>query len=94
MTKHDEIAERLAEKFRTKYHENKGVDLTLPDKVVEVETFKNSLDQGVEQLQGSTKLRYLAVSKRLEKEAISKVEGTGVGVMSEFGKVLKRASSK
>ena len=39
-SKHDQIAKNLATKFGTKYKSNKGIDLVLPNRVIEVETKK------------------------------------------------------
>ena len=41
MSKHDEIANKLAKKFNTEYKSDKGIDLVLRDKVIEIETKKN-----------------------------------------------------
>lgn len=91
-SKHDQISEKLSSKFNTPYKANKGIDLVTPTRVVEVEVFKSTLDHGVKQVQNSSKARYLAVPKRTEKAALKKTKGTGIGVMSETGKIIKRAS--
>ncbi len=43
MSVHDQIAEKLAEKFNTEYKSHKGVDIVTKGKVIEVETKSNSL---------------------------------------------------
>lgn len=63
MSKHDEIANKLAKKFKTEYKSDKGIDLVTKDKVIEVETKKSSLSQGIGQVVKSQKARYLAVNK-------------------------------
>jgi len=94
MTKslHDQIAEKLATKFDTEYKSDKGVDLVTKTRVVEVETHKSTLDQGIDQISRSSKARYLAVPESLVKEAKEKTEGTGIGVMSGTGRIMKKAS--
>lgn len=92
MSKHDEIAERLANKFNTEYKSDKGIDIVTPKRVIEVEVHKSTLGQGIDQVEHSSKARYLAVPKTVQKETIALTKGTGIGVMSEFGKILKRAS--
>lgn len=63
MSKHDEIANKLAKKFKTEYKPDKGIDLVTKDKVIEVETKKSSLSQEIGQVVKSQKARYLAVNK-------------------------------
>lgn len=92
MSKHDQIAERLAKKFHTEYKSQKGIDLVLSNKVIEVEVFKSTLDDGVGQVVHSSKARYLAVPKRSEKAALEKTKGTGIGVMTEYGNIVKKAT--
>lgn len=94
MSKHDEIANKLAKKFKTEYKSDKGIDLVPKDKVIEVETKKSSLPQGIKQVIKSSKPRYLAVNKINIKNALKATEGTGVGVMSETGRIIKKASRK
>ncbi len=94
MTKHDEIANRLAKKLKTKYKSNKGIDLVIKDKVIEVETKKSGIYQGIKQVEKSSKARYLAVNKVNVKNAINATRGTGIGIMGEMGSIVKKASRK
>jgi len=94
MSKHDEIANKLAKKFKTEYKSDKGIDLVTPDKVIEVETKKASLSQGIGQVVKSQKARYLAVNKINIDNALEATKGTGVGVMGEAGRIIKKASRK
>jgi len=94
MSKHDEVAEKLAKKFHTEYKSDKGIDLVLPKKVIEVEVKKSGIQQGISQVERSTKARYLAVNKMNEKNALEATKNTGIGVMNESGRILKRASRK
>lgn len=94
MSKHDEIANKLAKKFKTEYKSDKGIDLVTPNKVIEVETKKASLSQGIGQVVKSQKARYLAVNKINVNNALEATKGTGVGIMSETGKIIKKASRK
>ena len=94
MSKHDEVANKLAKKFKTEYKSDKGIDLVLPKKVIEVETQKAGILQGIKQVEKSQKARYLAVNKININNAIQATEGTGIGIMSETGKIIKKASRK
>ena len=91
VTKHDRIANEIADKKGTVYHSDKGVDIRTPSQAIEVEVDAGKLKEGVRQLQGSTKARYLAVPNALVGEAIEYTDGTGVGVMNEHGRIKKRA---
>lgn len=94
MTKHDEIAKKLAKKFGTDYKANKGIDIVLPERVIEVETKKAGIQQGIKQVARSSKARYLAVNKPNVNNALAATQGTGIGVMGETGRIIKRASRK
>jgi len=94
MSKHDEIADKLAKKFKTEYKSDKGIDLVISDKVIEVETKKASLSQGIGQVIKSQKARYLAVNKININNALEATKRTGVGVMNETGRIIKKASRK
>jgi len=92
MSRHDEIANKLAKKFKIEYKSDKGIDLVLKDKVIEVETKKSSLSQGIGHVVKSQKVRYLAVNKINVSNALEVTKGTGVGVMGETGRIIKKAS--
>ncbi len=49
-TIHDKIAERLAKKFGTEYKKSKGIDIVTKNKVIEVETKKESIYQSINQV--------------------------------------------
>jgi len=94
MSKHDEVANKLAKKFNTEYKSNKGIDLVTLKQVIEVETKKAGINQGIKQVEKSSKARYLAVNKINISNALKATQGTGIGVMNERGKIIKRASRK
>jgi len=94
MSRHDEIANKLAKKLKTEYKSDKGIDLVTKDKVIEVETKKSGLLQGIKQVVKSPKPRYLAVNKINITNALEATKGTGIGVMSEAGRIIKKASRK
>ena len=52
-SKHDKIAESLAKKFRTDYKKHKGIDIVTDDRVIEVETSKEGIYQGINQVKRS-----------------------------------------
>jgi len=91
MTKHDQIANKLAKKFSTEYKSQKGIDIVLPKRVIEIETKKAGIQQGIRQVEKSSKARYIAVNKLNINNALEATKGTGIGVMSEAGKILKKA---
>lgn len=91
VTKHDRIAQEIAEKKGTEYHSDKGVDIRTPTQAIEVEVDPGKFKEGLQQLRGTTKSRYLAVPNELVQDAIEYTERTGVGVMNEHGRIKKRA---
>lgn len=91
LTKHDRIAQQIADKKGTEYHSDKGVDIRTSAQAIEVEVDAGKFKEGVQQLRGSTKARYLAVPNELVNEAIDYTKGSGVGVMNEHGRIKKRA---
>ncbi len=91
VTKHDKIANEIAEKKGTVYHTEKGADIRTPGQVIEVEVDAEKFKEGVRQLRGYQRAGYLAVPNRLVREAIEYTKGTGVGVMNEHGKIRKRS---
>ena len=92
--KHDKIAESLARKFGVKYKKHKGIDIVTKKRVVEVEVTKNGIYQGINQVKRSSKARYIAVDDKNLQNALNAMEGTGIGVMDENGKIIKRAGRK
>ena len=91
LTKHDRIAKEIAKKKKTEHHADRGVDIRTPRQAIEVETERGKFPEGVRQLQGTQKARYLAVPNPLVGEAIDYTQGTGVGVMNEHSRIKKRA---
>jgi len=91
LTKHDRIAKEIAKRKDAEYHSDRGVDIRTRIQAIEVEVDANNPKEGVRQLQGTKKARYLAVPNELVKEAIEYTKGTGVGVMNEHGRIRKRA---
>lgn len=91
VTKHDRIAKNIAEKKGAAYHSDKGIDIRTSTQAIEVEVDADQFKDGVRQLRGTNKARYLAVPSKLVKEAIDYTSGSGVGVMNEHGRIKKRA---
>jgi len=91
---HDQIAENLANKFGTEYKKHNGIDIVTKDRVIEVETTKSGIYQGIKQVKRSSKARYIAVDNRNIQNALDATEGTGIGVMDSKGRIIKRAGRK
>ena len=91
---HDQIAENLAKKFGTEYKKHKGIDIVTKDRVIEVETTKEGIYQGINQIKRSSKVRYIAVDDKNIQNALDATKGTGIGVMDSKGEVIKRARRK
>ncbi|HIC92335.1 MAG TPA: hypothetical protein EYP21_09820 [Syntrophaceae bacterium] len=93
-SKHDKIAENLAKRFGSEYKKHKGIDIVTRDRVIEVETTRNGIYQGINQVKRSSKARYIAVNDRNIENALNATKRTGIGVMNEKGKIIKKASRK
>jgi len=93
-SRHDQIAENLAKKFGTEYKKHQGIDIVTKKRVIEVETTKEGIYQGINQIKRSPKTRYIAVDEKNIQNALDTTEGTGIGVMDKNGRILKRARRK
>jgi len=92
-SKHDKIAETLAKKFGVEY-KKRGIDIVTNERVIEVETKKSSLYQGINQVKRSSKGRYIAVNDINMQNALDTIKGTGIGVMDEKGNIVKKTRRK
>ena len=90
-SQHDEIAEGLAKKFRTKYNRGKGPDIPGRNVVIEVETAANGVKDALRQLSGFKKSRYIALPKKETGAAKTRTKGLKVGIMDQHGNVVKPA---
>jgi hypothetical protein len=73
---------------------SKGADVVSPAQEIEVEVDQGKLDEGMQQLQGYRKQRYLAVPTNLVEATKEKTKGSRVDVMDETGRIRKRAGGK
>jgi len=92
-SEHDRITEWISKKEGTEYRPHRGIDI-VKDRVIEVETKKDTLFQELQQVIRSESPRYLAVNKPNIKNALEVTKGTGVGVMGARGRIIKKASRK
>ena len=91
MSTHDDIAKKIARKFKTDYNPGKGVDVQPPGKAIEVEPNLNSISDGIRQLQGHKRSRYISVPNRFVPEATERLKHTKIGVMDQNGNIKRRA---
>lgn len=91
ITKHNKIAKIIAKKKGVECNPGKGVDIKTRTQAIEVEIDAGKFKEGVRQLQGHRRARYLAVPNKLVKEAVEYTKGIKVGVMNEKGEIKKRA---
>lgn len=91
---HDEIADRLARKLKTK-HRSKGVDIVAQGRAMEVAVTEDDVYQSIDQLKRSRAAKkYVAVPADLIPKAKELLEGTGIGVMDTRGNIKKRFRKK
>ena len=93
-SKHDQIAKKLAQKLNTEYNKHEGMDIITKNRVIEVETTKSGIYQGINQVKRSSKARYIAVNKDNIRNALNATKNTGIGVMDENGNIIKKAGRK
>ncbi len=90
-TEHDKIAEKVAKALNTKYNRAKGPDINTPRLAAEVEVDIGKISEGLRQLQGFKKPRYIVIPDRHLKSTIIRTERLKTGVMDERGKIVKPA---
>jgi len=88
-SRHDQIAENLAKEFGAEYKKHQGIDIVTKKRVIEVETTKEGIYQGINQIKRSPKPRYMAVDDKNIQNALDTTEGTGIGVMDKNGRIIK-----
>ena len=91
LSKHDEIAKRLAKQEGTEYTPGQGPDVKGSRRVIEVAAHPGDMEDSMRQLQGFHKPRYVAVPSDLIEKAKQMTKGTQVGVMGPTGHIAKRA---
>ena len=81
-SRHDQIAENLAKKFGTEYKKHQWIDIVTKKRVIEVETTKKGIYQGMNQIKRSPKPRYIAVDEKNIQSALDVIGGVEPGVMA------------
>ncbi len=87
---HDDIARRIAKKVGGDYNSVKGPDIVTPQQVIEVGTDPHKVSEEMKQVARYQKPRYVAGPPRFVQAALEGTEGTGIGVMDDKGKIVKR----
>ena len=90
-TQHDRIARRVARLHGGKYARAKGADIIAPRLIGEVEVQSGKLGEGIRQLRGYKKPRYLVVPDELVPKAVSRTKDLKVGIMDQHGRIGKKA---
>lgn len=88
---HDMVANRLANKLGTK-HRGKGVDIVFKDVAWEVACTLRDLRTSVGQLKRSrASKKYMVVPRSLTARTKKLLKGTGIGITTTSGKIIKRS---
>lgn len=91
-TIHDITARRIANMKDVPYNRGPGPDIITPFEAIEVETV-NTISDARRQLQGYRRSVYVAGADDLATQvALVYYNGTDIGVMDAFGKILKRST--
>ena len=94
VTKHDEVAKRIADKKGVAYNRGQGPDVQTSSQAIEVETESTIADAG-RQLAGFRKPVYIAgATEKATKRALKHYKDSTIGVMDPSGKVLKPSTRK
>ena len=89
---HDIVANRIAKKLNTSYNRGRGPDIYKYPTVVEV-VLAHEVEKGMESIKMFEGPTYLAGATQLAIERTKKhAKGTSIGVMDQFGKILKRST--
>ncbi len=93
-TSHKRTAKKLADKYKTTYNDQEGVDINTRKLAIEVET-EGSVKDGIRQLQGHRKPVYIAgANAATVNEALEATQNNTVGVMDKDGNIIKRSTRK
>lgn len=91
---HDEIAEKIAKKFKAKYR-REGVDVVSKNRAMEVAVTQDDISQSVGQLKRSRAAKkYMVVPTPLIPDAKKLLKDTGIGIMNTRGTIKKRSKRK
>ena len=94
MTKHEDLAAIFEKKLITPY-KREGVDFAKGDKAWEIAVHNEDIESSVKKLNMSHKpIKYMIVPKNKVETALETTEGSGIGVMSETGRIIKKARNK
>ena len=89
---HDMVANRIAKKLKTFYNAGRGPDILKYPTVVEV-VLASGVEKGLQKVNGFQGPTFLAGATPLAVDRAKKVaRGTGIGVMDQFGKIVKRST--
>lgn len=93
MTRHDEVATKLAKKFGTTYNRGPGPDIETNSLAIEVETKESLRRDGLRQLRNIRKRVYIAMTEDKDiPDAMERTKNTTVGVMNTSGGIVKSSS--
>ena len=89
---HDITAKRIAKKLNTFYNAGVGPDIHKYPTVIEV-VMANEVEKVLQKLNGYQRPAFLAGATQLAVErAKQATKYTGIGVMDQFGKIVKRST--
>ena len=89
---HNIVAKRIAKKRNTFYNNGVGPDIFDYPTVVEV-VMAHEVEKGFQKINGFDGPTYIAGATPLAVERAKKVtRGTSIGVMDQFGKIVKRST--
>ena len=89
---HDTVARRIGKKMNVFYNTGRGPDLHKYPKVVEV-VMAHEVEKGIQEVKNFQGPTYIAGATKLAVErAKQATKGTSIGVMDQFGRIVKRST--
>jgi len=92
MSKHDQVANKLANREGTEYNKGPGADIQGSRRIIEVET-PSTIAEAAQQLAGYRKPVYVVpTNHKAVPKAVEHYRGTTIGVMTPMGRIVKRST--
>ncbi len=91
---HDRMARQIARRYGDEYNPGRGPDIRAPSLVVEVGTDPAKVREEMRQVANYQRRRYVAGPRPFVRQALQATHGTGIGVMTGTGRIVKRGAAR
>ena len=90
-SKYEKIGWAIARRKGAEFNKGRGPDIETRTQAIKVSTNMRELNNSSTHLRGLKKSRYVAVPSDMVRNALEHFAGTKIGVMTQTGKIKKRA---